>query len=228
MCFNGHKLYQAGWYSGSSLIVDPVVDGPYQGRLVSFVDDVGNDNSATQIIKVQDYYVVYNRAKKHNFETQEKANLVTVTEDRTVSSEMLGGIESGGSLCVGGTVCIQVCGYHMDGDVDYVNICIFNPFQQEPCLCDNFDTPVNAPTSVQHPTVVSTIPPTAAPSIPLRVKGASQPPVLQFSAQLPFKANRGGSSDESENIPPTTPQGAPTVDESSQHRPPRNLLRKQE
>jgi hypothetical protein len=141
MCFNGHKLYQSGWFTGSSRIVDPTNDGAFRGKLVSFVDHTFWEDSS-HVIKVDKLYAVYNRAELYNHQTQEKKDLVTVVEDRGHASEMLGGIAAGETLCAG-NYCFHVCQYVVEDNTDYAWICIFDQNLQATC-CET-PTPTNRP-----------------------------------------------------------------------------------
>jgi hypothetical protein len=92
VCFNGKKNWQAGWFSDRAIEVDPA-DGIYRGKLATFVDYPLTSPSENVVIKVGDLYLQYNRAKGMNFQTREKANQVTIVEDRPKGSELLTGVD---------------------------------------------------------------------------------------------------------------------------------------
>jgi hypothetical protein len=134
MWFNGQKLYQSGWFTGSSCAVNPTIDGAFEGRLVSFVDhNVWEEEDSAHIIKVENYYAAYNRAKLYNRQGQEKKDLVTVVVDLEKNSEMLGGIPEGDLLWVGTKYCFKVCEYAIEDGVDYAWICIYDQTLQTTC-----------------------------------------------------------------------------------------------
>jgi hypothetical protein len=91
LCFNGHKNWFLGWYSDRTITVDPVKSA-WKGRVAAFADYDLTPEDKYVIIKVGDLYLQYNRAKKMNLETREKANQLTVTQERFEGSELLGGI----------------------------------------------------------------------------------------------------------------------------------------
>jgi hypothetical protein len=165
MCFNGHKLCQSGWFTGSSRVVNPTTDGAFKGRLVSFVDhNVWGEEDSAHVIKVENYYAAYNRAKLYNRQTQEKKDLVTVVVDLGKSSEMLGGIPEGDVHCVGTRYCFEVCEYDVDDGVDYAWICIYDHTLQSTC----WETPT--PTTTKPSLRPSPLPSSAATSEPTSMR----------------------------------------------------------
>ena len=84
-CFNGQKFWAFNWFPNNKKIVDPIADGEWRGKLIAFVD-VGLTQSPV-VLRVGDLYVVYNRAKKYNYQVNEMADMVTVVEAPTSTSE---------------------------------------------------------------------------------------------------------------------------------------------
>lgn len=126
MCFDGFKSYILGWYSDKTAIIDPWNDGPWTGELAALVD-YQNDVSTTVLIKFGTAHVLFNRAKGMNAGTQEKENLVTVTEGTNAGSPSfsLAGLTEGDTLDVNGAV-IEVCEISISqGAVDYAKVSIY-------------------------------------------------------------------------------------------------------
>lgn len=119
-CWNGQKFSKSGWLWDRHHMVNvmPTTAGVWTGRLVAFVDHSEpslRDTDCTLIRVVlpadMDLYVLYNRAKKFNVGTREKADQVTVVQadlDDTSVSHMLAGLDAGQSHYVEG-VTIKVC-----------------------------------------------------------------------------------------------------------------------
>ena len=93
-CFNGQKLWAFNWWPTQKKLVDPISNGPWRGHLAAFVD-VGS-TSMPVVLRVSNLYVVYNRAKKHNSEAQDKVDEVTIvgSPSSTGNSLLRAGINS--------------------------------------------------------------------------------------------------------------------------------------
>ena len=112
MCYNGHKNYVLGWYVDRQITINPATDGPWLGKLVGFVDYAYTSVSRNEnvLIAVDKLYIQYNLAEKFNFETQEKANMVTITTaiDATSPSYILSAITVSQTAVVG-LYTVEVC-----------------------------------------------------------------------------------------------------------------------
>lgn len=84
-CFNGHKNYLLGWYSDRTLEVMPS-SLPWTGNLVTFVDYDKTLSDEPVLIRVEDFFLQYNRAKSFNFQTEQDLDEVTITQGLNASS----------------------------------------------------------------------------------------------------------------------------------------------
>ena len=93
MCWNGHKFWSLGWFGDKQVSIDSFVtrypsdngqsSSLWTGHLVAFVDanKIEPDNpQEVVIIRVGNLYILNNRAKDFNYETQGHRNMVTVTQ----------------------------------------------------------------------------------------------------------------------------------------------------
>lgn len=86
-CFNGQKMWAFNWWPNKKKVVNPIADGPWNGRLAAFVDV--RSTTMPVVLRVGNLYLVYNRAKAHNVEAHEKADMVTIVNAPTSSSNSL-------------------------------------------------------------------------------------------------------------------------------------------
>jgi len=93
-CFNGQKLWFFDWFPDQKFSITPNIL-PWTGNLAAFVDADLN-RSLPVVIRVDNLYLVYNRATKHNIEVNEKGDLVTVVKAESPSSPswMIKGLSS--------------------------------------------------------------------------------------------------------------------------------------
>jgi hypothetical protein len=79
--FNGHKHWFSGWFGNRQVDVDPFLQDYTFVRLVAFVDYGKSDLMPTDavLIRVDNLYIQYNRAKDYNAET-DQADTITVTK----------------------------------------------------------------------------------------------------------------------------------------------------
>lgn len=205
MCFNGQKLFQSGWFTETSRVVDPIGNGPWFGRLVAFVDqNIWLDSNGAHVIKVDRFYLAYNRAKLHNQGTQEKQDLVTVVEEVNEQSEMRGGIAEGAALCVNGILCFEVCEYTAEEGIDFAWICIYTTDQ--PSCCES-SSPSALPS--EPPTLLPTVAPSALPSPSPSVNPTPGPPT-SLPTESSTRRPTVSPSMEPTNIQPTVATSNPT------------------
>ena len=93
-CFNGFKSYQFGWYSTNELRLTKV-STPRKVTLVPFVNfnQAGTKKVLANIMDI--YFVSFNRAKNFNFDTGDKKNMVTVTQNTPSKSLLVAGLGVG-------------------------------------------------------------------------------------------------------------------------------------
>ena len=78
MCFNAAKSWELGWYAEKSTKIDP--KNKITLNLDAFVDYDSVPSNEYVLLKIGTKYVIYNRQKGINSETQEFQNQVTITE----------------------------------------------------------------------------------------------------------------------------------------------------
>jgi hypothetical protein len=133
-CFNGQKLWAFNWFPKNKKIVDPIADGEWRGNLIAFVD-VGL-TQAPVVLRVGDLYLVYNRAKKYNYQVNEMADMVTVVKAPTSTSESslragINGSPGRNSFSIlskfpdgSHRITIDVCKVGKEGTIDYADLSI--------------------------------------------------------------------------------------------------------
>jgi Gametolysin peptidase M11 len=118
-CFNGVKSWQLGWYQDRHLKVD-VDDVSRPISLAAFVDYKRTSPDKPVLINIADkYFLMYNRAKGFNAETQAMQDQVTVTESTPSLSSSRAGLDVGDRFSLvnfrpGRTLVIEVCS-RLDG-----------------------------------------------------------------------------------------------------------------
>jgi hypothetical protein len=122
-CFNGQKNWQLGWYSSKHLTIDPT-GAPRLVKVAAFVDFPKAKEDEAVVVKVGDkLFLQYNRAKSFNIETEEKADMLTVTTTSKGMSLNLAGLNTGEAFRTRyrtskkkqSTLIIQVC-QRIDGN----------------------------------------------------------------------------------------------------------------
>jgi hypothetical protein len=98
-CYNNAKSWQLGWFADETIEIG--IDQQWIGTLKGKINYGNGDNSSKVIIKVKDpnsdvaYYIGFNHQAKHNSDTREAANLVTIQEyPNFAEGELLGGVLS--------------------------------------------------------------------------------------------------------------------------------------
>jgi hypothetical protein len=217
--FNGHKHWFSGWFSNRQLVVDPFLQDYTFVRLVAFVD---YGKSALRpadvvLIRVDDLFIQYNRAKDYNAETDE-ANSVTVTRfisdvEATSAVAALSGGEQyrypnfQGS---GRELVIEVCELTItEQPIDYAAVKVYldkgvwHPSCDELSgYIDDLSTFPTVSPSSDMPTVSSKTP-TSSPTVSM-----SLAPTLGPSLE-PSKRSQSPTSKPSPLISPTQPPSSP-------------------
>ena len=186
MCFNAAKSWQLGWYSDKSYEVSPQ-NGKFTAHLDAFVDYNSVQANEYVLLKVDTKYVIYNKQKGINSETQEFADKVTVTDmaEEGELSYVLAYLDAGQKYSYSGSngnVVIEVCLMTSSGGVDKAKVSIYlekagsgcaDPAtgavtktvpQPEPQPAPQ-PTPQPAPQPAPQPTPSPTRPPTPSPTI---------------------------------------------------------------
>jgi len=131
-CFNGYHSHHFGWYADKEVKVDPVSKGQLI-RLATFVDYDKAASNEDVLINVSDkFFLEYNVAKGFNLQTEQKQNMVTVTEPLSTGTESRAGLDVGQTydypnyLGSGKTLKIKACrkesGGGLGADVMIVSI----------------------------------------------------------------------------------------------------------
>lgn len=119
-CFNGVKSWQLGWYQDRHLKLD-VDDVTRPIALAAFVDYRRTSPDKPVIINIADkYFLLYNRAKGFNADTQAMQDQVTVTESTPSLSSSRAGLDVGDRFSLvnfrpGRTLIVEVCS-RLDGE----------------------------------------------------------------------------------------------------------------
>ncbi|GKY91558.1 hypothetical protein MPSEU_000127700 [Mayamaea pseudoterrestris] len=113
--FNAFNQWELQWYESRTLILEPLANGPTLFNLAAFTDFDLASKTDYVIINIQDtYFLNYNRAKSFNIDTEEKRNMVTVTEPSDAGTNCLVGLMAGQRYEIeipsGGSLIIEVCG----------------------------------------------------------------------------------------------------------------------
>ena len=104
MCFNNAKNWQLGWFSNETTEI--TLAQSYVGNLKGQVNYGNGDTASKVIVKVKDpnssraFYIGYNHRVKHNSQSAEAGNQVTIQEytgSGYAESNLIGKISAGGS-----------------------------------------------------------------------------------------------------------------------------------
>lgn len=113
-CFNGHKSWQLGWYQTRHLTVDPEKSfGAI--KVGSFVDFPKAREDEPVLVNIADqFFLMFNRAKDFNEDTQALQDLLTVTEDTPSWSSSRAGLATGDRFTLsnfrpGRSLVVEVC-----------------------------------------------------------------------------------------------------------------------
>ena len=168
-CFNGEKNWKLGWYSSRTESLD-LGAAPLLYNLAAFVDYDKTVASEPVLINVADsLFVQYNRAKGFNVDTEDKQNMITITETQAAGSNSRGGLAVGDQLVFdnfndsGSHLVIEACqsrtGSNAETDVMVVSVGF------GASLCGSVQAPTSAPVSpTRAPTPSPTKKPTNAPT----------------------------------------------------------------
>ena len=160
-CFNARKNWILGWYQEKSRSVG----SNWSGRLFAFVDYnlASVDRGEYVLLRVEDVYLQYNRAKGFNVGTQEhKDEVVLIQEEdlnvRPVHSVLLAGLGENQSFSRNG-VTFEVCSLVFDVGGDYADLRIYPSGSASTC-----SRPPGTPPRTNRPTPLPTQLPTPRPT----------------------------------------------------------------
>ena len=191
MCFNAAKSWQLGWYDDKSSEVKPE-DGAFTGDLSAFVDYKNVPTGGNVLIKVGTKYLIFNKAKGINAETQEFANTITITDMPRDGdfSDAVGSLGSNGATYrfghSGSTAIIELCSIQNTGGVDSAKISIYMEGTGATCGPGSGGPP--PPPPPQPPTPPAPTPP--APTPPAPTPPAPTPPAPTPTITFPPQAAR--------------------------------------
>lgn len=186
MCFNAAKSWQLGWYDDKSKDVMPQ-NGAFTGDLSAFVDYKNIANGGYVIFKVGTKYLIFNKAKGINQETQEFANQVTITDmpnegDYSYAVASLSGTGQKYNFAYnGGNAVIEMCSTSNNGGVDAAKISIY--MNTDNSSCGNAPT-VTGP-SPTGPPPTSALLPTGSASAQSRPNPTAPPVPALTSMSVP-------------------------------------------
>ena len=163
-CFNARKNWILGWYREKSRSVG----SNWSGRLFAFVDyDLASvDRGEYVLLRLDDVYLQYNRAKGFNVGTKEhKDEVVLIQEEdlnrRPVHSVLLAGLGENQSFSRNG-VTFEVCSLVFNVGGDYADLRIYP--SGSPSTCSSSGTPPRTNPPTPPPTRLPTPNPTPRPT----------------------------------------------------------------
>jgi len=104
-CYNAHNFWQLGWFHDRAVAVEQSSEinnygAPQLYKVAAFVDydmlgsDDGNDGTVI-LINVEDYYMLYNRKAKFNYETGEMGDKLAIVKENWASTTLVAGLGAG-------------------------------------------------------------------------------------------------------------------------------------
>jgi hypothetical protein len=79
-CFNGQNLWHLGWFQERAIEIFPFVKSPQTTELATYIDFTETVDGQAVVIKVADFYLVYNRKKSYNSQTGDFPDMVTIVQ----------------------------------------------------------------------------------------------------------------------------------------------------
>jgi len=221
-CFNAQNHWMLGWFADKAYAV--ASNQNVALRVMGFVDyDKAVKGQDWVVVKVgQKHYFQFNRAKKHNRDTEEaRDQLMIIRSDGSSGTTALSERSQGQQYIIdnfegsGRAITIRVCRTVMgstDDDVDYMEVSVSQGSNVNECGQVQVSTrrPTNAPVipPSPRPTNAPVIPPsprpTNAPVIPPSPRPARQPvsPLPVVEQDIPDEFER--------NVPTSGPSARPT------------------
>jgi len=143
-CFNGQNFYHLGWFSdrATDLRVPSLLVAPEFVEIAAFVDygKLNNDDQVV-LVRVEDIYLLFNRAKGMNKDTAEKRDQLTIVQEIFKGTELLAGLDSASSIFslmldtyYDRLLTIQVCSMSIERNEDAVDTMVVGiGFENFPC-----------------------------------------------------------------------------------------------
>lgn len=197
--FNGANNWKFGWYSDRQISVNPSQDGQVV-TLATFVDYGKSNKDSPVLIQVgTDTYLQYNRAKDFNYQAQQCIDQITIVQQQSIGSALLGCIDQSSSQFAisnfngsGRTVVLSVCGRGTgsNSNPDWMSVSI----GYDQSYCSAVKPPIPATRSPLPPTPVPTLL-TQTGNPTTRIATRPQPtPGPTLTLNLPFPAQPSSSS----------------------------------
>mmetsp|Transcript_38211 Transcript_38211/g.68890 ORF Transcript_38211/g.68890 Transcript_38211/m.68890 type:complete len:576 (+) Transcript_38211:87-1814(+) len=185
MCFNNAKSWQLGWFpdAAATIGVGQSYNGPLKGQVNYIVGDPSQDRVLVKIVSGSEaVYVGFNHQTKHNINTAEGGNRVTVQSyngSGYSASTLLSKMSSGGSFSgnLGGqtyTINVGTITTNTDTGVAPVSITYGAPTTPPPTSVPATPPPTSPPTN--PPTNFPTTPPAPTTSAPTKTPTAPPSP----------------------------------------------------
>jgi hypothetical protein len=115
-CYNGYQSHHLGWYKTRTITWDPLQQGDAALNLAAFADFDKTYSNEPVIINIADkYFLLFNRAKGMNEDTEMFQNLVTVSEPLGSGTEIRAAMTVGDTFQVlnfgnsDKTLVVEVC-----------------------------------------------------------------------------------------------------------------------
>jgi Gametolysin peptidase M11 len=124
-CYNANNHWTLQWYGTERIDVNPG-SGAQTVQVAAFVDSV-RSNGATVLVKVNNYFLQYNRAKDFNAGTRAMANQLVIVSgsDSGGLTQLVTGLDMSNPTYNDGSVAIQVCSVGTTAaGVDVMNLSI--------------------------------------------------------------------------------------------------------
>jgi len=143
-CFNGAKNWITGWYASKSIDISSIIGNDssslfWIGNLTAFVDFDRTSTADRQyvLIKLNNLYIQFNRAKRFNIGTREAIDRVTVVSQENKISQLRAHLGEGQQY-KGDGYTIEVCTMQVlnydDESTDYAELSIYVDGTRSGCL----------------------------------------------------------------------------------------------
>jgi Gametolysin peptidase M11 len=131
-CFNGQNHWALGWYQSRSVTVNPITTpGPRLINMAAFVDFKSTLSTEPVLVNVANaLFLQYNDAKGFNIDTNEKKNMLTITQASSSGTNMVGSLSVGNVYSLSNfmntkrRLTIQACRTYRRGTVDVLVVSV--------------------------------------------------------------------------------------------------------
>jgi Gametolysin peptidase M11 len=194
-CFNGFDNWKLGWYKNRALRLNPIEDGPLIIHLAAFVDYKLASTDELVLVNLSDVLVLqYNRAKGFNGDTEEKRDMVTITERAGTGTTGLAGLAVGDAFEIadyegsGMTLVVAVCSKDdstaTSPDVMTMSIAMDHSLCGSPANADTNTLSEFQRTSTRFQSATPSVPPTHKLNVPNEIKAAVSNSPSQATATI--------------------------------------------